>query len=106
MGMDQDQMIARDRHMEVINSIATLRAELTATRLEVKTDLAANKLEYQAQLTAHVIEDDKRFDRITSELANISAWKNKSLAYASVIVFLCTTASGLITAGFATGRLG
>lgn len=104
--MDQDQMIARDRHMEVINSIATLRAELTATRLEVKTDLAINKVEYMAQLNAHVTEDDKRFEGIGVELKNIAAWKNKSLAYASVIVFVCTTGSGLITAAFATGRIG
>jgi hypothetical protein len=99
-------MIARDRHMEVITSIASLRAELTATRLEVKTDLAANRVENIANLAHHVSEDDKRFSGIEKQLENIAAWKNKTLAYASVIVFICTTASGLLTAAFATGRLG
>lgn len=104
--MDQDQMIARDRHQEVITSIASLRAELTATRLEVKTDLAANRVENIANLAQHTNDDDKRFTSIENQLVSIAAWENRTLAYASVIVFLCTTGSGLLTAAFATGRLG
>jgi hypothetical protein len=105
INMDQDQLIARDRHLEIITSITALRAELTATRLEVKTDLQAARLEHTNDLAAHQLEDAKAFGEIRDNLNSMQSWKARSMAYASVVVFVLTTVTAFMSAALASGRI-
>lgn len=102
--MDQDQQIARDRHQEVITSIAALRGELTATRLEVKTDLNAYRIEAAEALDKHIEEDTKKFDAIGVSLDALRGWKTRTATLGGAGVFCFTTAAAFVSAAFASGR--